>query len=458
MRPVRAESPVQGPTGDRSDMRRTADGDDRSTSPQSESTQENEMGAATEPGSSPEPDKEKDPKPLSWWDQKYMTGDWGGARTELKEQGIELKIKLMNQFMVNTYGGLETKNGHDFAGSYELNLYLDFENMGWIDNAKFFLRGKGTWGGDDSDFDREKIGAFFKTNQDASAEEPIFVDKWWWTQLLWDDRVEMRLGRMEPVKDLFDTSEVIGSEDDYFLNRALVRNATIPSDKGLGVFAKWHMTDTLYLSAAALDADAENRQTNFNTAFHETDHFRFFGELGWDPAFDSAKGPMPGHYRVGTWYDPKPKDVFMDTIGGRLAQRAESGDWGYFIGMDQMIWKEQDDPEDSQGITFAARYGYAHGDVNRIEHFWSLAAHYRGILPDRNEDLLGFGMGQGIFADDFRVVRPRADRETVYELYYRIKVSPWLYISPDLQFVTNAGGDKGDDNAFIAGIRVKMSL
>jgi porin len=337
-------------------------------------------------------------------------------------------------------------------------MYFDMDKLLKIPDATFWIRAKGTWGGDASDFDKEKIGGLFKTNQDASSEEPLFVDKWHWQQFLLDKKLEIRLGRQEPVKDLFDTSKIIGHEDKYFMNRALVRNATIPSKKGLGLFVKWKFTDHAYLSVAALDAHARDRQTNFNTAFHDEDEFRFFGELGCKPKLESPKGKLWGHYRIGTWFDPTRKKRFFDTLDGLRAERYDSGDWGFFVGFDQMVWKEKDDPEDKQGIAIAGRYGYAHGEVNKIEHFWALAAQYEGLIPTRDEDVLGIGVGQGILADEYRRVHARADRETVYELYYSIKLAPWLTISPDLQYITNAGGDKDDPYAFVAGLRFKMSL
>ena len=389
---------------------------------------------------------------------KRLTGDWGGARTDLEDIGIRFKIDAMNQLMVNMHGGQETKNGHDTAGSYEFNLYLDFEKMDLLKGAEFWIRAKGTWGGDDSDFDKEKVGGLFKANQDAGSEEPIFVDKWHWRQRLLDDRLEFRIGRMEPVKDLFDTSKIIGHEDKYFMNRALVRNATIPPDKGLGVFVNWNITDAVYVRAAALDAHARSRQTNFNTAFHDEDEFRFYGEIGWKPAFNSAKGKLWGHYRIGTWYDPTTKKRFFDTLDGLRAERYDSEDWGFFCGFDQMVWRENDKPKDHQGVAVAGRYGYAHGEVNKVEHFWAAAIQYQGLIPTRDKDVLAFGVGQGILADEYRRVHTNADRETVYELYYAIYVAPWLIITPDLQYITNTGGDKDDPHTMVAGLRFKMSL
>lgn len=395
------------------------------------------------------------PRPFDLRTTDRVTADWGGVRTKLEEIGIKFRIDVMNQFMVNMHGGLETKNGNDFAGSYEFNVYLDLEKMKLIDGAEFWMRAKGTWGGDNSDFDKEKIGGLFKTNQDASSEEPIFVDKWHYKQMLAKDRVELRIGRMEPVKDLFDTSKIIGHEDKYFMNQALVRNATIPADKGLAAYLNVKLGETFYVRGAVFDAQAEDRQTNFNTAFHDEDLFRVYMELGATPKFKTEKGKLWGHYRAGTWFDPSTKERFFDTLGGALADRFDSNDWGFYVGADQMVWKENDEPKDGQGLAIAGRYGYAPGEVNRIEHFWAAAAAYTGPIPQRDKDVLAFGIGQGILSDEYRRVHPRADRETVYELYYAIYVTPWLTITPDVQFIANAGGDKDDDNAFVAGLRVR---
>ncbi len=389
---------------------------------------------------------------------KRLTGDWGGIRTDLEDVGLRFKIDLMNQVMVNMHGGQETRNGHDTAGSYEFNIYYDFEKLKLIEGAEFWIRAKGTWGGDDSDFDKEKIGGLFKTNQDASSEEPLFVDKWHWKQVFPSAGLEFRIGRMEPVKDLFDTSKIIGHEDKYFLNRALVRNATIPANKGLGIFGNWDVDDCFYVRAAALDANARARQTNFNTAFHDEAEFRFYGEIGWTPKFPLMSRNVSGHYRLGTWYDPQQKVEFLDNLDGRLEPRVQTGDWGWYVGIDQMIWKENEAEKDKQGLSMAARYGHAHGNVNRIEHFWAAALQYEGLVPGRDKDLLGVGVAQALQSGQYRRIRPMADRETVYEMYYSIRVAPWLIISPDLQFITNTGGDDGDPDTFVGGIRFKMSL
>ena len=112
------------------------------------------------------------------WTRRRLTGDWGGLRTNLEESGFTLALTYQNVFQVNMHGGLETKNGHDNGGSYILGLEWDFEKMFDLRGASFFVETKGTYGGEAHDFDGEKIGGLFRTNQIADREEAIFINKW----------------------------------------------------------------------------------------------------------------------------------------------------------------------------------------------------------------------------------------------------------------------------------------
>ena len=120
---------------------------------------------------------------------------------------------------------------------------------------------------------------------------------------------------------------------------------------------------------------------------------RAFGEIGLMPKFNSANGELSGTYRFGTWYQPYPKQVFRDTLDGALAEKYRSGDMGFYFGFDQLVWKENSDIKDKQGISVFGRYGYAHGDVNRIEHFWSVGGQYVGLDPRPGQGRAGIGNG-----------------------------------------------------------------
>ena len=399
------------------------------------------------------PPPESTEKPASdFWTRKTLTGDWGGARKELEEKGITLKLYYNQQFQQNFKGGLDTHNGHRLSGSYDLDLALDFGKLGWMDDAGFYIRTTGTWS---DGINPNKVGALNNVNSDASDDHTISVSKWWFWKKFLDKKVELRLGLLHSNKDLFDISPYSNNEDLDFINRSSIRNATIPHHSGIGAFVKFQPVEWFYTQFATLDAQFQVRTTGFNSAFHEEPWFTVYSETGVTPKWKSAKGPMPGNLRLGVWYDPVPKTKFED-VG---AAETKTGDVGYYFGADQLIWKECEGEKDTQGLGVFARYGHARADRNRISNYWSAGASYKGLIPERDRDVTGLAVSQSILSDRYADERHAgADRETAYELYYAYEATPWCIISPHFQVITNPGGDKNDRDAIVGGVRVRISF
>lgn len=140
-------------------------------------------------------------------------------------------------------------------------------------------------------------------------------------------------------------------------------------------------------------------------------------------------------------------------------KKKDSDDMGFYLGADQMVWKENDDPEDQQGLGLFARYGWADAKVERIRAYWQAGASYRGLIPSRDHDIFGFAVSQSILSKVYRhKIDKDADRETVYEWYYKIQLAPWLLLTPDLQVITHPGGDKHARNAIVGGARPRVIL
>lgn len=396
-------------------------------------------------------------KPFDLRTTKQLTGDWGGVRTELADRGITFKLTYLQQFQQNFRGGLETHNGHRFSGSYDLDIAVDFGKLGWMDDAGFFIRAaKGTWS---DGINPDKVGALGNTNSDAGDDKPVIVSKWWLWKKFANKKIELRLGLLETAKDLIDVSLYANHEDIDFINRFSIRNATIPHRTGLGVFLKFELTTWSYVQLLGVDNQYKRGKTGFDSAFHDESQFVGYLEAGLKPTWESSKGPMPMVLRGGCWYDPTTKTVFRNTLGGRREAERDTGDVGYYFGVDQLVWKEQSDAKDKQGLGLFARYGHAHADRNRITDYWSAGASYLGLIPTRDADVVGFGCAQAILAKRYRDdVHPTADRETVYEWYYSCQVTPWCVVSPHVQFITNPGGDKDDRDAVVGGMRLRISF
>lgn len=101
------------------------------------------------------------------------------------------------------------------------------------------------------------------------------------------------------------------------------------------------------------------------------------------------------------------------------------------------------------------RYGYANSKKNDITNFWSIGFQYQGLIEGRYEDLLGAGFAQGIFSNNASATYTE-DYESVIELYYSARVTPWASISPSVRYITNPGGDKTTADAIVLGVRAQI--
>ncbi len=384
-----------------------------------------------------------------------LTGDWGGLRSALEAHGVSVDLSLTSIYQHTAHGGLQTKNAHRVSGSYDLELTFDFDALGLWSGGTLYAYADGGW---DDGVD-EYVGDLFGVNYDAIGDEEIRLYELWYEHSFLEERLRIRFGKLD-LRSEFDTNAYANDETAQFLNGGLYNTANLPfPDPGHGIQVVAAPVDWLYVAAGIADADAVLSHTGFDTAWHGPANTFSMFEFGLTPTWESAWGALPGAYRLGMWYDPQPKELFYNDLGGRLTTTPlRTDDVGFYGSFDQLVWREApEQPADEQGLGLFARYGFAHADVNEIEHFWSVGGQVCGLVPARDEDVLGFGVAQGLLSRELRLTGADPRRETALELYYRIQVTPWLAISPDAQWILRAGGENGPD-AFVAGVRVQIAF
>ncbi len=385
----------------------------------------------------------------------------------LADSGIDVSLSFGSTYQVNVHGGVDTEDAQRGTGCYDFEMEFDLNKLLGIKGATIYALAEGGFGNGLDE--AEKTGTLFGTNENAIGHRSVDLLELWYQQELFDGKLTIKIGKMDisggfeangcPVA--FDCNCFANDETSQFMNGALVNNPTIPfPDYGLGIAIFYNPVDWFYCSAGIADAQADYRETGFNTAFHDESYFFYIFEFGFVPKFDilSSKN-CKGAYRFGIWYDPQPKEKYFNDLGGRLAAKYRTDDVGFYISFDQMIYRENN--EDEQGLAVFCRYGFAPGDVNEIEHFWSIGGQYKGLIKGRDEDVLGLGIAQGLISNELGYYRgEHPERETVVELYYNIKVAEWINVSPDIQYIFNPGGrgeDSGSD-CLLLGIRVQMTF
>jgi len=388
-------------------------------------------------------------------ERESLTNGFFGLNEALENKGLEISLSATQVYQQDARGGLSTRNKSGrYEGSYDLELNADMQKLLGIEGGSVYMLTEGSWSNGISD---NSVGSIFGVNGDAAGDEAIVVTQLWYQQWFGEETFAIRLGKIDltggfechgcPVS--FDGNRFANDETSQFLNNALINNPTIPfPDEGLGAILYWNPIDWWYASFGIADAQADRRETGFDTAFHGEDFYISMFETGITPQFESANGPLQGAYRIGVWYDPQSKERFES---GNIKR----DDTGFYVSLDQTLIKENNAEDDTQGLGAFARYGYADKSVNEIARFISGGMQYQGLFEDRDDDVIAVGIGYGKVSDDSD---PSVDAETVYEVYYNIQITKWLYLTPDVQYIQNPAGAGNPGDAIVVGLRAQMSF
>ncbi|MDM8009144.1 MAG: carbohydrate porin [Phycisphaerae bacterium] len=404
-----------------------------------------------------------------------MTGDWGGLRTAIEDKGFRLNIGLTQIVQTNMHGGASTNNGTRYSGSADLTLTLDTGKLGLWDGGLIVLNGEPKWG----DGINGKAGSLLPVNMDAikpnSGEGAVMtLSEYFIWQSLFDNKLCLFAGKLDASR-AFDENLFANDERTQFMNVAFRNNLM------LGAFAPYTVlgggfrlqpTDWLRITTAVVDSQGRAKTTGFETAFH--------GDAGnvsvaheWSlrvRPFDKLGNQRVGFAWSGMDFDHvDPVSPFreltpalLSLLGSKTVNKIApllpyetSGDnVMVYYNFDQYLYTEAEDP--TQGFGLFGRFGWARQDVNPVAHFYSIGLGGKGLVPDRDRDTCGIGY---YFADLSNRLPPTMHSEQGVECYYNIEITPWLHISPDLQFVVDPGGGlDSHDVAIVGGVRVQMSL
>lgn len=414
--------------------------------------------AASQPTSAPATQPAKLDPPLGLT-SRTLTGDWFGLRPALKDIGIETQFYANEHFMSVLDGGRSTGGGKN-SGTIDWFLTFDLDKMKLIDDADVLIHSRANWGYSVNNYTGTSRAA--DVNDDADDETDLYIDQFWYRQFMLDRKIALQFGYMD-YQTVVDRNAFANSEDRQFMNTVLDNNPLVPTAAitSLGAALYVQPVEWYTLILAAGDAQGPTHaapnpyyKPGFSTTFHDEAWFVAWAENDFSFKLPGPRGPLPGNYRFGLVYDPRVRNLYVypNTFQDRRGQ-----DYGFYTSMDQLIFRET--AKDEQGLGLFFRYGYRHQDINRFSDFWSGGVSYTGLIPTRDKDVFGWGFGQLHSSDRYgRRVNRWAGEETVYEMFYAIQITPWMVITPDIQYVDNPGANDTISHAIVGGVRVRVSF
>lgn len=365
-----------------------------------------------------------------WLDGDYATGRWFGARPLLEEHGVTVNSGLLYSPIMKTGGGLNGENSTKGYSLFNLSVTVDTERAGgWKGGTFYGLYQKKTG-----------YGISGPNGNGGAMGDWMGLDGWdwrqmnqiselWYQQKLFKDKLRLKVGKQDANMDF----GYLNTGWD-FINTAFSVNPTTPMptypDQTFGFVAE--ITPKEWLSIR------NGIYSRYNTPFNIT-------EIMVKPTIKK----LPGRYMLGAWEMSDSNGMSVATgmnSAGNTIYNNFNRNFGAYAGFEQMVFKEnKNDENDMQGLTLFGQAGISPSNKNDMSKYIGAGLHYIGPIPKRDKDRAGIALANGTFASRLGDVgsdygTTRSGSETVLEAFYRVQVSPWFYLQPDVQFIMNPGG------------------
>jgi porin len=408
----------------------------------------------------------------------YLLGDLFGLRTALSQWGISVAIQETSEILSNVTGGLWQQPAYD--GLTQFILQLDTQRaFGWyggLFNASALqLHG----------YNISSNNLLTLQTQSGIEGTPAtrLWELWYQQKMLPEDRLDIKVGQQS-----LDQEFMVNLNGVFFMNTMfgwpMVPSADLPGGgpayplSALGVRLRYRPINPITVLAGVFNGSptwssmGNSQVLNSNGLYFGTgDGVMAIFELQYthpslgemEEPGSSSGPPLGGTYKIGFWYNSLGfPDQRFDNVGLSLADpnstgfpATHSGDYSLYATADQILWIQSNDPARSVSA-FGRVLWTPQTDRNPIDFSMNAGLVYHDPLPNRPDDVLGFGMGyahvspqlSALDADTTffneqagtpvnQIIR---QSETYLELTYLAQVRPWWQIQFDVQYVFNPGG------------------
>jgi porin len=391
-----------------------------------------------------------------------LTGDWGGERTKLAEQGITFDITANQYYQGVLRGG--TNQSWKYGGLMDYRIHFDFQKMGLWQGAFLDVQLQHQFG----EFINTDTGVLIPVNSDGVLPLPDYrqvnVSQVKYTQFL-SESFAVYFGKINTMNGFAETAFNGGEGKTTFMNLANIFQPvalrTVPvSALGGGVVAFFPdvtTKDHSILSLTVLGANGQPNTSGFDEDFE--DGQVFMGTYSQPSRFFDKPG---GHLFVGTYstkdftlLDQNSRLILEELLGLPVTLDKGEDSWSMMYNMHQYLYTEKED--ETQGFGFFGRLGFADDKTNPISNFYGAGLGGKGMIDSRDNDTWGVSYYYMQLSDKLGSVINRnfGDAQGL-EVFYNIELAKSLHITPDFQII-KPSSDR-IDTTYIAGLRAKIDF
>jgi len=431
------------------------------------------------------------PKPTGFWERDTLTGDWGGLRSRLADQGVSLSATEIAETLGNVSGG--QRQTDVFEGRLEMDLDLDLEKLGGWHGGTIHISG---WQSHGRGLSVNGLGNNILGDSGIEATRGTRLFDAYFQQSFLGDTTSVRIGQLGADEEFLVSqyaATFVGATFGWPGSAAADLKSGGPAfplaTPGIRVKSQFDESHSVMVGlfngdpagAAATAQSNPNPQIrdHTGTAFSTDQNALVISEFAYGTVSD--KGVAPTLYKIGGWYHSGQfSDPRYDVRGRLLAvtgdpARSDNGNWAVYGVVDQLLTGTAD-----QGLAGFVRLSVSPGDRNLISDYIDAGLNYKAPFEGRDNDVAGIAVsyakvGSG-FSDSDRDLnaashtnRAVRDYEAVIEATYIYALAPWWSLQPDVQYILHPGAGAANpsnqatnasrmDNALVLGLRSSVKF
>lgn len=391
-----------------------------------------------------------------------LTGDWGGLRHQLDEQGIKFTGDYSGETAYNAHGGQH--RSARYSQNIKLGVQLDLGKLYGLHNGDKIQLTVNDRRGNSASEDlvgnrlpiQENYGGLYTRLTELSYERTLFTPA-----------LNLKLGYMAMGNDLggLDSGILCNFMNAGFCGHPLNMSGgsgwTNYPNAHLGARVKYDFSPAWQLRVAAFNVDPQSNG-NSSRAWHVGPKHTTGTVVPIELVYKHTS-ELPGEYKLGYYYDSSN----VQRIG---SDKHVSGRGGHYLLIDQALWNSQT----SEGRTLHAfgQYSAASKAASPFSRWYGAGLVLYKPFAGRPRDTVALGYGRAVPNPRSRDVLQQAaeasdnafpnldSAEQLLELSYGYQATPWLILRPDVQYIIEPGAFSGEkiDNALILGLQVKATF
>jgi porin len=392
----------------------------------------------------------------SLMDQNLLTGDWGGFRNTLGDDGVKFSPTLTAEVFGNPSGGM--RQGVITDGLVNLPLDLDLDKMsdGGVTDLTIHANAEYIYG---SGLSQDFVGDFSNTSNIAGYNT-LRLQELWLQKWFWERRLSLKVGNMAVDTEFFQSSSaslfINGTFGAFTFIANNVPNAPVYPVASPGVRLQFLPTSRFYVMAGVYGQDVNsdpttNNQNGTRFALSGSSGMLIMSEAGYLLNQSPNDRGLQGTYRLGSFVHTDDSPRFEDGTNGGT-------NYGVYGVLDQQIYSNAD-----HVISFFVRSGGAPSNTNFVDYYVDSGFNFSGFIPGRDNDVFGVAVARSHVSSDFSdsqvlAGNPGLTAETVIEGTYKAQLAPWWSIQPDIQYIITPSGVEGSQNALVIGLRTSIAF